>query len=133
MGKPGGWVVVAVVAGLRVAAPARVVPVPEAGAGVAVAGTYTSKSGMQSFVVTEREGRWGMAIEIPGLGALNTGGDGEVSAVSCGPAGNCAVGGYYKDGTLRSDSEGGDGNFVHHKPSLQHTSPPSRRRGRIGT
>lgn len=74
----------------------------------AAAGTYASKSGTQSFVVTERNGRWGKAIEIPSLGALNTGGDGEVFAVSCGPAGNCAVGGYYKHGSppFDSDTEG---------------------------
>ena len=37
----------------------------------------------------------GKAIEVPGLGALNTGKDAEVNAVSCGSAGNCSVGGFY--------------------------------------
>jgi hypothetical protein len=55
----------------------------------------------QGFVVSETNGRWGRAIEIPGLAALNTGSDGrpgaEVLSVSCGSAGNCAAGGYYQD------------------------------------
>jgi len=49
----------------------------------------------QGFVVTERNGAWGKAIEMPGLGALNKGGDAGVSAVSCGTAGNCAAAGGY--------------------------------------
>jgi hypothetical protein len=40
----------------------------------------------------------GQAIEVPGLGALNKGGDAEVTSVSCGSAGNCAAGGSYRDG-----------------------------------
>ena len=35
---------------------------------------------------------------MPGLAALNTGGDAGVDSVSCGSAGNCAAGGYYTDG-----------------------------------
>ena len=48
----------------------------------------------QGFVASERHGRWAKAIEVPGLGALNVGGDAEVTSVSCGSAGNCAVGGF---------------------------------------
>ncbi len=51
----------------------------------------------QGFVAVERGGRWGTAIEVPGLGALNTGGEAEVNSVSCAPAGTCAAGGYYLD------------------------------------
>ena len=51
----------------------------------------------QGFVAVERSGAWGTAIEVPGLGALNTGGGAEVSAVSCATAGTCAAGGYYLD------------------------------------
>jgi hypothetical protein len=58
--------------------------------------------GQQGFVAVERHGRWGKAIEVPGLAALNKGGDASVSSVSCASAGNCAAGGYYTDG-------GGDG------------------------
>jgi hypothetical protein len=49
------------------------------------------------FVADERGGRWGTAIEVPGLGGLNKGGDAEVSSVSCGSAGNCAAVGGYAD------------------------------------
>src|SRR5260221_100415 len=55
----------------------------------------------QGFVVSETNGRWGLAIEVPGLAALNTGSDGRpgaaVTSVSCGSAGNCAAGGAYPD------------------------------------
>jgi hypothetical protein len=39
----------------------------------------------------------GKAIEVPGLAALNTGGDGEVNAVSCVRAGTCTAAGDYTD------------------------------------
>ena len=52
----------------------------------------------QGFVADERNGVWGKAITVPGLGALNKGGNAEVSSVSCPPAGSCAAGGYYTDG-----------------------------------
>jgi len=37
------------------------------------------------------------AIEVPGLGALNKGGNAGVLSVSCASAGNCAAGGVYRD------------------------------------
>ena len=40
---------------------------------------------------------WGHAKQVPGLAALNSGGDASVSSVSCRSAGNCSIGGYYKD------------------------------------
>src|SRR5258706_13893124 len=49
----------------------------------------------QGFVVSERNGRWHLAVEAPGLGALNKGGDARVSSVSCAAPGYCAAGGYY--------------------------------------
>ena len=42
-------------------------------------------------------GSWGRAIEVPGLGALNKGGNAGVLSVSCASAGNCAAGGVYRD------------------------------------
>jgi len=48
-------------------------------------------------VASERDGRWGKAIEVPGLAALNTGGFAFVFSVSCPSAGSCAAGGYYRD------------------------------------
>jgi hypothetical protein len=63
-----------------------------------------SSDNEQGFVVNQRKGRWGTAIEVPGLGALNVGqgniGDAVVTSVSCASAGNCAAGGYYDDSTL---------------------------------
>jgi hypothetical protein len=53
----------------------------------------------QVFVVRETNGTWGSAVEIPGSEALNAGGDARVTSVSCGSAGNCAVGGFYTDGS----------------------------------
>jgi hypothetical protein len=41
-------------------------------------------------------GSWGRAIEIPGLSALNTGHGVNISSLSCGSSGNCAVGGSYR-------------------------------------
>ena len=42
----------------------------------------------QGFVVSESNGRWGKAIEVPGLGALNTGLNADVLSVSCAAAGD---------------------------------------------
>ncbi len=50
----------------------------------------------QGFVVSEKNGVWGRAIEVPGLAALNAGRDAEVNSVSCASAGNCAAGGDYR-------------------------------------
>ena len=56
---------------------------------------------VQGFVAVEKHGVWGQAIEVPGLGALNKGGNAGVSSVSCASPGNCAAGGYYTDGDAR--------------------------------
>ena len=49
--------------------------------------------------VAARAGTWHAAIEVPGTGALNKGGDAAVNSVSCASAGNCAAVGGYKDGS----------------------------------
>ncbi len=55
----------------------------------------------QAFVVTETNGTWGTAIEVPGSAALNTG-DAQVSSVSCTAVGKCsAVGSYLTSSRLR--------------------------------
>jgi hypothetical protein len=79
--------------------PAGVTSVSCASAGsCAAGGSYTDASGhSQGFVAVERDGRWARAIEVPGLGALNTGGDAGVFSVSCASPGNCAAGGDYTD------------------------------------
>ncbi len=64
----------------------------------AAGGLYADRLGdQQGFVAVERDGRWGRAVEVPGLGALNKGGDALVTSVSCALAGNCAAGGAYTD------------------------------------
>jgi hypothetical protein len=64
--------------------------------GCSAGGYYTDSSGGQTFVVSETSGTWGTAIEVPGTPALNKGGDAQVGSVSCGSAGNCSAGGYYR-------------------------------------
>jgi hypothetical protein len=64
----------------------------------AAGGSYQDQSrNYQGFVVVERNGRWGKAIDVPGLLALNKYGAAFVTSVSCGSAGNCAAGGSYQD------------------------------------
>ncbi len=68
-------------------------PAGDCGAG----GYYTGKRGpQQGFVISEQNGRWGKAIGVPGLAALNSGGLAAITSVSCASAGNCSAGGYYK-------------------------------------
>jgi len=63
----------------------------------AAVGQYGNHAGLQGFVADERHGRWGRAIEVPGLSTLNKGGYVEVNSVSCAPAGTCAAGGSFWD------------------------------------
>jgi hypothetical protein len=61
-------------------------------------GNYTDASNhSQGFVVNEIGGVWGTAIEVPGSGALNAGGNATVWSVSCSSAGNCGAAGMYTD------------------------------------
>jgi hypothetical protein len=58
-------------------------------------GTYKRSGATQAFVVSEVDGTWGTAIEVPGTAVLNTGGHSQITSLSCASAGNCAGGGYY--------------------------------------
>jgi hypothetical protein len=61
-------------------------------------GSYEDSSGnAQAFVVSQVNGTWGTAIEVPGTAALNQGGGAGVNSVSCARAGNCSAGGVYTD------------------------------------
>ena len=54
----------------------------------------------QAFEVTEKNGSWSLAAEVPGTGSLNADGLAIATAVSCVPSGNpvnCALGGRYQD------------------------------------
>ena len=63
-------------------------------------GFYEDGSGVQrAFVVSKVNGRWQAAIDVPGTAALNGDRDSEATSVSCASAGNCGVGGSYKDGS----------------------------------
>jgi hypothetical protein len=58
-------------------------------------GWYQNTAGQQVFVVSEVNGTWGTAIEVPGTAALNHDGNASITSVSCASAGNCSAGGYY--------------------------------------
>ncbi|HEX2321301.1 MAG TPA: hypothetical protein VHJ18_20185 [Streptosporangiaceae bacterium] len=59
-------------------------------------GYYTDRSGHhQVFVVSQVNGTWHNAIEVPGTATLNRGGNANIFSVSCASAGNCSAGGYY--------------------------------------
>jgi len=61
-------------------------------------GYYTDGADhQQAFVVTQANGTWGNAKEVPGTAHLNTGGADAINSVSCAAAGNCSAGGYYRD------------------------------------
>jgi len=63
-------------------------------------GYYTNATGQaEVFVITERGGVWGQAAELAGTAKLNRGGFDLITALSCGSAGHCSVGGYYSDGS----------------------------------
>jgi MBG domain-containing protein len=61
----------------------------------AAGGYYYDDSGTHAFVASETSGSWGDAVEVPGIAALEDGGYSSLNSVSCGAAGDCAVGGYY--------------------------------------
>ena len=54
-------------------------------------------SHLQTFVVSDTNGTWGNAIEMPGLSTLNVGGLAGGNQVSCSSAGNCGLAGIYAD------------------------------------
>jgi hypothetical protein len=89
-------------AALNTGEQAQVYSVSCGSAGSCAAGGYYADGdgALQGFVAAEQNGVWGTAIAVPGLAALNTGGDAEVFSVSCGSAGNCAAGGKYRGGAM---------------------------------
>ena len=85
-------------AALNISRLARVVSVSCASAGTCRAGgDYTNISGSQAGVVSQINGTWRTAIEMPGTAALNSGGNAAIASVSCASAGNCSAGGHYTD------------------------------------
>jgi hypothetical protein len=63
----------------------------------AVGGIDTSNGTSAAFVLTEKGGKWGAPLAVPGLAGLDTGNDAGVEAVSCPSAGDCGAGGSYAD------------------------------------
>jgi hypothetical protein len=53
----------------------------------------------QAFMVSQIDGSWQQAVEVPGIAALNQGGQASFDSVSCSSAGNCSAGGDYTDGS----------------------------------
>src|SRR5215469_5732714 len=84
----------AILAGAAAVWGAGLVAVPGA------AGAWAAAAGRGAAVragAVRAAGWWGRAIEVPGLGVLNKGGNAGVGSVSCGSAGNCVAGGSYRD------------------------------------
>jgi hypothetical protein len=66
-------------------------------------GFYVNHSGDdEAFVVSETNGTWGKAEEVPGIATLNAGGNAEINSVSCASGGGCAAGGYYSPSSSSS-------------------------------
>lgn len=65
----------------------------------AAAGDYNvGRVGQNGFVVSQKSGRWGRAVPVPGLSTLSQDGYAQVLALSCGSPGNCSVVGSYAAG-----------------------------------
>ena len=84
---------------LNVGGHAEIDSVSCASAGNCSAGGFYdgTQSALKAFVVTEKNGTWGKAGQVPGIAALNKGGIASIYSVSCGATGNCSAGGTYKD------------------------------------
>ena len=79
-------------------------PVSCASAGnCSAAGSYDRQSSLEPglyervFVITETDGTWGQAQQVPGLARLDNNSYAQIASVSCASAGNCAAGGAYGD------------------------------------
>jgi hypothetical protein len=88
-------------AGLNQGGGADIASVSCASAGnCSAGGFYVDGSGNhQAFVVSETDGSWQQAQEVPGSTTLNQGGFAAIFSVSCASAGNCSAGGDYTDGS----------------------------------
>ncbi len=100
----GTWGKAEQVPGLAADGPSGILSVSCASRGNCSAGGYLSdsSSGRQAFVVSEKNGTWGRAEEVPGTAALNTGQMAEVDSVSCASPGNCSAAGEYATPAPRS-------------------------------
>jgi hypothetical protein len=53
----------------------------------------------QAFLVTESNGTWGTAVQVPGSATLNLGGHAQVDDISCAEPGDCSAAGIYLPGS----------------------------------
>jgi hypothetical protein len=75
---------------------ARITSVSCVSAGNCTAGgSYANAAGLQAFVVSQANGTWEKAEQVPGTSKLTSGNIARVNAVSCASAGNCSAGGSY--------------------------------------
>jgi hypothetical protein len=86
VGRLGGCLAIVAVVGLTTG----VVTAARAVTGAAVQPGLTAQPG--TAVV---HGAWGKGRLVPGIAALNVGGDAAVTAISCAAPGYCTAGGYY--------------------------------------
>jgi hypothetical protein len=82
---------------LNQGATAQLISVSCASAGNCSAGGFYTDHGLQAFVVSETNGTWGTAEEVPGTAALNQGISAQLASVSCASAGNCSAGGDFEN------------------------------------
>jgi hypothetical protein len=68
----------------------------------AVAAPAPASAAPKATAPVTLSGTWGTAKPLPGLAALNKGGDGVIDSVSCASAGNCGAAGIYRDGIGRT-------------------------------
>lgn len=62
----------------------------------AAGGGYEHGQAQDAFVVTGQNGRWGKALQVPGIAQLNTGQDGVLYSLSCTLVGHCTGVGVYE-------------------------------------
>jgi hypothetical protein len=97
----GGWGTAAAVPGLaalNVGNDAQVSLVSCVSAGnCGAAGFYSTHTSDQAFVVSQTNGTWGKAEQVPGIAALDGGQESEINSLWCASAGNCSAGGSYTD------------------------------------
>jgi hypothetical protein len=99
----GTWGAAEPVRGLPVQARGAELQVSCGAAGDCAAGGFynNSSNDAQAFVVNQTSGTWGTAEQVPGLAALNNGGNAAVTSLSCASAASCTAVGSYSTGRNR--------------------------------
>ncbi len=76
---------------------ASVIAISCAAPGECAAGGYyrSSRGGYEPLVISETNGSWGNAVEVPGIARLDHHHGARVTSISCAAPGECAAGGFY--------------------------------------